>query len=491
MTLDAKSCYRAVQGRDARFDGRFFTAVRTTGIYCRPICPARTPLRRHVQFYACAAAAEQAGFRPCRRCRPDAAPGSPSWMGTSATVARAVRLIGAGALDEEGVDSLAARLGVGERHLRRLFEQHLGSSPQAVASSRRAHFGRQLIDATTLTMTEVALASGFGSVRQFNDVMRTVFQRTPTELRGSRTARPGTMSLKLAYRPPYDWDALIGFLGARAILGVEHVEAHRYLRTFEGGVLEVRPSAPRPPGARDGRRAGSLVLTVRGRSAHWLDLVRRVRRFFDLDADPLAITACLGGASELRAAVAARPGLRVPGSFDRFETFCRAVLGQQVSVQAATTLCGRLVKAFGEPVSGAEEGLTHRFPTPARLARADLSRLGVPRARGEAIRGVAAALARGEPVLEPAADLDKLISRLCALPGVGPWTAHYLAMRAFGEPDAFPAGDLVLRRATGLDERALERRSRAWRPWRAYAAIHLWTATHEEERNHEDHAVAS
>ncbi|MHB8873175.1 MAG: AlkA N-terminal domain-containing protein [Myxococcaceae bacterium] len=484
MPLDRESCYRAVKSRDARFDGRFFTAVRTTGIYCRPVCPARTPLRRNVRFFHCAAAAEEAGFRPCRRCRPDAAPGSAGWQGSSATVARALRLIGEGALDEAGVDALAGRLGIGERHLRRLFTDHLGTSPQGVASSRRAHLARQLIDATRLPMAQVALSSGFRSVRQFNEVVRAVFRQTPSQLRTLQGERPpGATTLRLAYRPPFAWDELIGFLAARAIPAVERAEPGRYLRAFEGGVLEVSPSPA---------RASSLTLTVRGRTEGLLGLVRRVRRLFDLDADPLAIAGCLGGSRELRAAVAARPGLRVPGAWDPFETFCRAILGQQVSVRAATTLCGRLAKAFGAPLStGPVEGLTHLFPTPRRLARADLGALGIVRARAQAIRAAAARLTRGEPLFEPAADLDALVARLCTLEGVGPWTAHYLAMRVFAEPDAFPAGDLVLRRATGLDERALEARARAWRPWRAYAALHLWTSHTPKEKTDEPRALAS
>src|SRR5712691_7686642 len=437
MVLDEDTCYRAARSRDARFDGRFFTAVKTTGIYCRPICPARTPLRQNVRFFACAAAAEEAGFRPCRRCRPDAAPGTPAWNGPFATVSRAVRLIERGALDEGSVDELAGRLGVGGRQLRRLFAEHLGTSPLLVARSRRAHFARALLDATAWPMPQVAEEAGFRSLRRFNEVMQAVFKRTPGELRRRGGADGPSLTLRLAYRPPYDWAAL--------------VDAGAYRRTFEGGRLEVRP---------DRGNALSLTLTLSGRDpGQVLEIAGRVRRMFDLDADPLEIGSTLAADPLLGPSVRARPGLRVPGAWDPFETCVRAILGQQVSVRAATTLAGRLADRFGL--------------SPRVLASAPIERIGLPRARAEAIRQAARAASMFDA---PPSNLDALVERLRALPGVGPWTAHYLAMRAFHEPDAFPTGDLVLRRNAGAaDPAALERISQPWRPWRAYAAMHLWT----------------
>ena len=481
MVLDEDTCYRAARSRDARFDGRFFTAVKTTGIYCRPICPARTPLRQNVRFFACAAAAEEAGFRPCRRCRPDAAPGTPAWNGPSATVSRAVRLIERGALDEGSVDELAGRLGVGGRQLRRLFAEHLGTSPLLVARSRRAHFARALLDATAWPMPQVAQEAGFRSLRRFNEVMQAVFKRTPSELRRRGGADSPSLTLRLAYRPPYDWSALVGFLGARAIAGVEIVDAGGYRRTFENGRLEVRPD-----------RGNALALTVtltRRDPGQVLEIAGRVRRMFDLYADPLEIGAMLAADPLLGPSVRARPGLRVPGTWDPFETCVRAILGQQVSVRAATTLGGRLVGAFGARIPGAAGGLTHLFPTPERLASAPLERIGLTRARAESIRCVA----RSAQVLrERPESLDGLIDRLRSLPGVGPWTAHYLAMRAFGEVDAFPSGDLVLRKASREpSSAALERRSVAWRPWRAYAAMHLWSSASVPLEPTHDRAVAS
>ena len=479
MLLDEETCYRAARSRDARFDGRFFTAVKTTGIYCRPICPARTPLRKNVRFFACAAAAEEAGFRPCRRCRPDAAPGTPAWNGPSATVARAIRLIDRGALDDGSADDLAARLGVGGRQLRRLFAEHLGTSPLLVARSRRAHFARALLDATAWPMARVAEEAGFHSVRRFNEVMQSVFRRTPTELRRRGGADGASVTLRLAYRPPYDWPALAAFLGARAIPGVESVDSGRYLRTVETGRIEVR----RDPG----RNALNLTLTpFRREQAQALEIAGRVRRMFDLDADPLQIGAVLSADTRLGASVRARPGLRIPGAWDPFESCVRAILGQQVSVRAATTFAGRLVEAFGSRSPAPTGGLTHLFPAPEQLASAPLERIGLTRARAESIR----CAARSAQVLRDRTEsLEGLIDRLCTLPGVGPWTAHYLAMRAFGEADAFPAGDLGLRKALGEASSAeLERRSAAWRPWRAYAAMHLWSSLSPEPKH--DRAVA-
>ena len=460
--------YAAVKSRDARFDGRFFTAVKTTGIYCRPICPARTPLKKNVQFFACAAAAEEAGFRPCRRCRPESAPGTPVWLGPSATVSRALRLIERGVLDELGVEALASQLGIGDRYLRRLFAKHLGTSPQAVAASRRAHFARVLLDASPQPVTQIALASGFHSIRQFNDVIRAVFGQTPTQLRGARQPRSGDTRLRLAFRPPFAWDTLIAFLKARSIPGVERVEGGTYRRTFAGAagpeVLSVCQSADRR----------TLELTVSGAAPVGLfDVVRRTRRLFDLDADPLAIATSFRG-SGLRLA----PGLRVPGSWDTFETLVRAVLGQQISVKAATTIAGRFAETFGEAVESPFPQLRLLTPTAHHVANSNaaaLMKIGVTSARANTLLGLSRAMVGNPQLLEPGADVDAAMARLKELPGIGEWTAQYLAMRAFSWPDAFPATDLGIRKALGTgSEREILAIAEGWRPWRGYAAMHLW-----------------
>lgn len=476
MPLDPDACWDAFAARDPRFDGRFVAAVTTTRIYCRPGCPARLPLRGHVRFYPHAAAAHAAGFRPCRRCRPDAAPGSPAGAGASATVARALRLIEGGALDGDGLEALADRLGQTSRHLTRLFREHLGTTPGAVARLRRVHFARQLVVETALPIAEVAFAAGFGSVRQFNAAFRAAFAATPGALRGRRAAGGGgPIALELRYRPPLDWAALTAFLAARAIPGVEAVADGAYARTHRvaGGAALVRLSAV--------AGAPRVRLEVSPPSAAaLLDLAARARRLLDLDADPAAVAAALGGDPILGPSVAARPGLRVPGAWDGFEVAVRAILGQQVSVKGATTLAGRLVEACGTRLAVPAQGLTHLFPAPAAVAAVDPARLGLPRARAEALVGLARAVERGEVELRPGASLDETVAALRALPGVGPWTAQYLAMRAAGEPDAFPAGDLGIRKALGggapAPEREAERRADAWRPWRAYAAMHLWAS---------------
>jgi AraC family transcriptional regulator of adaptative response / DNA-3-methyladenine glycosylase II len=483
MDLDVEACYRAFRTRDARFDGRLYSGCRTTGIFCRPICPVRTPRRENMSFYPSAAAALAAGFRPCLRCRPDAAPDVAAWRGTSNTVARALSLIEKGALDVAGVEGLADRLGVGERQLRRLFSEHLGASPVAVAQTRRVLLALQLIRETELSMTDVALASGFGSIRRFNEVFKLLFHRAPRAVRRSnRTASPSPdrgLVLRLSYRPPYDWDAIASFLKARAISGIESVSSHRYARTIDiGGVqgtLAVEPAA-----------GHALKVSIHfPRVAALPAIIDRVRRVFDLAADPQGIAAHLARDPALAPLVAARPGLRVPGAWDAFESAIRAVLGQQVTVAAAARLAGRLALRYGEPLhdpAGADDGLTHIFPRPERLAAADPATFGLPRARATAVGSLAAALAEDAQVFSSGRCLGDSVKRLMALPGVGEWTAQYIAMRELREPDAFPAGDLALRKALArmerrtLTRRELLARADAWRPWRAYAAQHLWSA---------------
>ena len=443
----------------------FFIAVKTTKIYCRPICPAPSPKEQNVDYYPSAAAAAEAGFRPCLRCRPEASPGTPAWLGTSATVSRALRLIGESALDDGGVDTLAGRLGVGSRHLRRLFLEHLGAPPVAVAQTRRLHFAKKLIDETDLPFTEIAMAAGFGSIRRFNFVFQHLYGRTPTDLRRLTRKRsgcaPGSYRLRLPFRPPYDWEAMLGFLATRAIPGVETVTSDCYKRTIEfngsAGEIEVRM----------GEEALDLRIDFPDAKLLFL-IVERVRRLFDLAADPAQITKQLASDPLLARRVERRPGLRVPGAWNGFELGVRAILGQQISVKAASTLAGRIVRAYGEG---------RIFPSPGVLATAPLEECGITTARAATIRSLASSTLKWEGVGDSAAFLNQLQE----LPGIGPWTAQYIAMRALGEPDAFPAGDLVLQRAAQCrTARELESRAEAWKPWRAYAVIHLWQGVNDD-----------
>jgi AraC family transcriptional regulator, regulatory protein of adaptative response / DNA-3-methyladenine glycosylase II len=482
MDMDFEACRRAFVTRDPRFDGRIFAGVRTTGIYCRPICPARTPKAENMTFFPSAAAAQQAGFRPCLRCRPEASPDLGAWRGTSNTVSRALALIEGGALDDGDVDGLALRLGVGERQLRRLFRQHLGASPVSVAQTRRVLLAKQLIQETLLPMGEVALAAGFGSVRRFNETFQQLFGRPPGELRRSHKAEiPAAEGIvvRLPYRPPYDWDAIIAFLAARAIPGVERVEPRRYARTLAvDGALGVVIVTPRTDAA--------LSAEIRFPKLKALPaVIARIRRVFDLSADPVLIGAHLSQDPALAPLVAARPGLRAPGAWDGFELAVRAILGQQITVTAARNLAAKLVETYGERIddpAAATLGLTRAFPTPERLVGEDIAALGMPRARGAALEALARTVAADPGIFTPRADLASAVAALKALPGVGEWTAQYIALRELREPDAFPQADIGLMRAmTGADgarptPEALLARSEAWRPWRAYAAQHLWAA---------------
>jgi len=482
MDMDRIACYRAISTRDARFDGRLFVGVKTTGIYCRPICPARTPKFANVSFYPSAAAAQLAGFRPCLRCRPETSPDLAFWRGTSNTVSRALALIEAGGLDQADVEGLANRLGVGARQLRRLFRQHVGASPVAVAQTRRVLLAKQLIHETSLPMAEVAMASGFNSIRRFNETFLQLFGRSPASLRrirekGRREA--GALSVRLAYRAPYDWDAILSFLAARAIPGVEIVADNIYRRTIaigdNHGVISVAPA--------DRNR---VSVSVRFPDMAALpQVIARLRRVFDLAADPDMIGAHLSLDPVLAPLVSARPGLRVPGAWDGFELAVRAIFGQQITVPAATKLLGRLVLAHGAPLPAATkdaDGLSHLFPSASRLAGADLADLGMPNARALAATSLAAAISADPTMFSRGASLDEAIAKLRLLPGIGEWTAQYIAMRELREPDAFPAADIGLMRAmTTADGRRpspheLLSRAERWRPWRAYAALHLWAA---------------
>jgi len=478
MELNPQICERPRRSRDPRFDGRFFIGLTSTGIYCRPICPVRGPKESNVIYFASAAAAAEAGFRPCLRCRPEASPGTPAWNGASTTVSRALRLLEENGLSDSSVETLAGRLGIGSRQLRRLFLKHLGATPIAVAQTRRLHFAKRLIDETDLPFTQAALASGFGSIRRFNACFRELYGRTPTELR--RLARrsiasdPERYRFRLPFRPPFDWEALLEFLTPRAIPGVEQIDSGIYRRTIaldgKRGNIEVRLDP----------RGGALDLRIDFPNASSLiRIVERVRRLFDLRADPAEIGARLGADPLLARRIASRPGLRVPGAWDGFELAVRAILGQQVTVKGATTLAGRLVAAFGEA------GL---FPSPQALTAADYSTIGLPAARAEASRRLAAAVDSGEIAFTGVTDPARFHAQISALPGIGDWTAQYIAMRALSEPDAFPSADLGLLRASGLDNpKQLERRAERWRPWRAYAAMYLWQ-TEEKKENDVLHA---
>ena len=533
MDLDQHVCDRARRSRDARFDGRFFIAVTTTGVYCRPICPARAPKDEHVRYFPTAAAAEAAGFRPCLRCRPEASPGTPAWLGTSGIVSRALRMIGDGALRGEGaasvlrgagapglnkdVEQLAGRLGVTARHLRRLFLQHLGATPLDVALTRRVHFAKKLLDETSLAFHQVAIASGFGSLRRFNGQIRRTYSRTPTQLRRlarqKAAADPDCYRFRLAYRPPYDWDAMLAFLSARATPGVESVipaprPTTKNAKTAKGAKDEARQSlrSSRPLRSSwsasdeshyrrtisvDGRHGSIEVSRLESRSALSLEvrfpdprallfIVERVKAMFDLGADPAIIAEHLRADPLLRGPLAKHPGIRTPGAWDGFELAVRAILGQQISVRAATTMAGRIATMFGSPAITGDES-EWLFPTPAQLAHAAIERAGVVSARAETIRSLARCVADATITFNSSVDARDMVSALKDLPGIGDWTAEYIAMRALGEPDAFPSGDLVLRRmAGGCAARALDRRSASWRPWRAYAVMLLWQSARDE-----------
>jgi AraC family transcriptional regulator of adaptative response / DNA-3-methyladenine glycosylase II len=475
--LDHDHCYSVVQSRDRRFDGWFVTAVRTTGIYCRPSCSAITPKRTNVEFHPTAAAAQQRGFRACKRCRPDASPGSPEWNLRQDVVGRAMRLIADGTIERDGVPGLARQLGYSERQLNRLMTDELGAGPLAIARAHRAHTARLLIETTAMPFTDVAFASGFGSVRQFNDTVRDVFASTPTELRARRTVRPngrdavapsGEVVLRLPTRQPFPGAAVLEFLGARAIPHIEVWDGQTYRRSLSlpggHGVVALR--------AHDDHVEASVRLVS------WADLataVQRIRRLLDLDSDPEAVDAALSTTASMRALVRALPGRRAPGSVDPYETSVRAVVGQQVSVAGARTVAGRIVESCGQRLEIDDDDLTHVFPSPERLAVAEDSAFSMPTARRDTIRRVAAAVADGAVRLDVGVEPDVARAELIALKGIGPWTADYVVMRGLSHPDRFLDSDLgVMHALTALDltlEAVAE-----WAPWRSYAVHHLWAS---------------
>jgi AraC family transcriptional regulator of adaptative response / DNA-3-methyladenine glycosylase II len=486
MHEDFDRCYRAVQSKDARFDGWFVTAVLTTKIYCRPSCPVRPPYARNMRFYPTAAAAQKAGFRACKRCRPDASPGSPEWNVRGDVVARAMRLIADGTVDRDGVTGLAARVGYTTRQLERLLQAEVGANPLALARAQRTQTARVLIETTDLPFGDVAFAAGFSSIRQFNDTVRSVCALTPTALRArartrfgrGETGGSGVLAVRLPVRTPFAFEGLFGHLAASAVPGVEEVRDGAYRRTLRlpsgTGVVSLTPQV-------DHVRCELVLDDFRDLST----AIARCRRLLDLDADPEATVDVLSADPQLSALVAKAPGQRIPRTVDEAELALRVVIGQQVSVKAARTHARRLAEAYGSPVDDANGGLSHVFPAVEQLAEIDPAHLAFPKSRQRTVAALIRALAEGDVVLDPGSDWNRARDQLLALPGVGPWTAEVIAMRGLGDPDAFPVTDLGVQLAAkhlGLptDVPALTEHSARWRPWRAYATQHLWTALDHE-----------
>jgi AraC family transcriptional regulator of adaptative response / DNA-3-methyladenine glycosylase II len=476
--LDWRICSRARLSRDARFDGKFFIGVRGSGVYCRPICPAPTAKEKNCRYFATAAAAAEAGFRPCLRCRPECSPGTPAWLGTSTTVSRALRLIEERDLGDDGIEGLAAKLGVGSRHLRRLFLRHLGASPSAVIQTRRVHFAKKLIDETNLPMTQLAIAAGYGCVRRFNAAVARTYHRTPTQIRanarGTKALPENEYLFQLRFRPPLDWHGMLAVLRDAATPGVEAVDDDAYRRTISlnghDGHIHVSLD-PRHPALKARIRFGdprALFL-----------IVERIRRVFDLNADWAQVAHNLESDPMLALRLKAAPGLRVPGCWDGFELAVRAIITRDVESATARRLAGELVRTFGRKVE-TSDGLSHVFPAPGALAQADIAAIGVPPKPARTIRALASAVADGRIAFEGVADTDALLARLHALTGMAESTAEYVAMRALGEPDAFPSDAANLQ--AGFDcLGAFRQRAEKWRPWRAYAAIYLANSVADPE----------
>lgn len=485
--LDEEAQYRAVSSRDARFDGVFYLGVTTTGIYCRPSCPAMTPKRTNIRYFRTAAQAQTAGFRACRRCRPDATPGSAEWNVRADVVGRAMRLIADGVVDRDGVAGLAGKLGYSERQVHRTLTEEVGAGPLRLARSQRAHTARTLLETTAMPVTEIAFAAGFTSIRQFNDTVREIYAASPSELRATsrrheRSRVAGAIDLRLAYRAPAHLAGVLTFLAQRAIPGVEEVDGDTYRRSISlphgVGVAELTP--------RDG------WVQARLRLADPRDLtaaVARCRRIFDLDADPQAADAVLAADPALAELVGSAPGRRLPGSVDADELAVRGVLGQQVSVAAARTIAARLTTTYGKPLDAPVGTITHAFPTAAALAEADPSAFPMPRTRQNTLHELTRRLATGRLRLDPGVDRDEAERQLLEVPGIGPWTAGYLRMRGLGDPDVFLPTDLGVKhglRRLGLptEPNAVTKLAERWRPWRSYALMHIWaclTTTHSEE----------
>lgn len=478
MLLNPDEFEDARQSRDARFDGRFFVGVLTTGIYCRPVCPVKIPMKKNVQLYPTAAAASAAGFRPCLRCRPESSPGTPAWSGSTWKVSRALQLIDQGYLDDSSVDQLAEELDIGSRQLSRLFQDCIGASPIEVAQTRRLHFAKKLIDETKLPLSQVCFAAGFGSVRRFNTVFMKTYAKTPKEMRqAQKNTKPHGakhIELVLSFRPPFDWKAMLAFLAYRHIPGVEHVTECSYARTIRIDNLVGDFKVSFTEGS------NQLKATINFPNTKLLyRIVDRIRTIFDLRADSESIEKQLSKDEVLKLIVQNHSGLRVPGCWDGLEVAVRAVLGQQVTVKAATTLVGRIADKFGEEYICENSALNRVFPSAEALAKADLGNLGIVSQRIEAIKEIARQVACNELVINPANPTELFVEKICKVKGIGEWTAFYIAMRALSDPDAFPYSDLILRRAatepgSTLSGKQLLKLSENWKPWRAYAVIFLW-----------------
>ncbi|TNE35911.1 MAG: DNA-3-methyladenine glycosylase 2 family protein [Alphaproteobacteria bacterium] len=475
MELSRDDCYKALKARDPRFDGTFFTCVSSTGIYCRPICPATTPKLANCEFVSSAAAAEDAGFRPCLRCRPETAPGSPAWHGTGSTVARAIRLLNEHDANGGNLEELSDRLGIGTRHLRRLFHEQLGASPKMLIQTQRLHVALHLLKETETNISDIAHASGFRSIRRFNDAMRKTVGMSPSEFRArhqlsARVKSDAPLTLRLGYRPPYDWTGLMSYLRMRAVAGMEVVSPTSYTRSIRientCGILHLEHD---PRGHAILARFDLSKPTGLGAAA------RRVRDMMDTDCRPDALYNSFQADRLLRPLIKKSPGVRVPGTWDIFELIVRAVIGQQISVKGATTLLGRLVTLYGAELEAHETSITHAFPTPQALADADLTGIGLTTSRASTLRDLAKAFCENPGFVHPAQEVSQARERLTSIKGIGTWTADYVALRGLKYPDAFPAADLGLLRAAGADTaKDLAALSQGWRPWRGYAALLLW-----------------
>jgi len=479
----------ARQSRDPRFDGRFFIGVLTTGIYCRPVCPVRIPKKENIRLYRSAASAAESGFRPCLRCRPESSPGTPAWIGAPYKVSKALHLIARGNLDDSSVDELAEQLSIGSRQLSRLFHQYVGASPVAVAQTQRLHFAKKLLDETNLPLSEVCFAAGFGSVRRFNAVFQSTYARSPRELRkgvrGSKSSKDEGICVRLSYRPPLDWKSMLTYLDYRKIPGVEHIdmENNAYYRTIAIGDCVGDICAQ----FLEGENSVSLQINFAD-TRHLYHIVEKVRLLFDLKADSKEIDRFFGKDPLLKKVVKHNPGTRVTGCWDGLEVTVRAILGQQVTVKAATTLAGRVAQRYGDNYACKSEYLTRVFPSAERLAEADLNGMGIVGQRISAIRTVAEKIANGEILFDGVLETDDFVRRVCEIKGIGDWTAHYIALRVLSDPDAFPYSDLILRRAATdnqdtLTPKALLKQAEVWRPWRAYAVILLWKHYQQSVRN--------
>lgn len=480
--LSLKTCEKARLSRDFRFDGLFFTGVTSTGIFCRPVCPAPSPKPENVIYFPTALAAIKAGLRPCLRCRPESSPGTPAWNGTSATVSRAMKLICSGEMAPASIEALSRKLGVSARHLRRLFKTHIGASPKTIANTQRVLFAKKLLNETTMPISAIALASGFGSIRRFNAAFKKIYANTPSELRHSpseiknTSCTPFHCRLTLAYRPPFDWERMLEFFKTRAVSGVEMVESNRYRRTVRIGDCRGKICVWQA----DKKNALNLDINLND-NRHLMEIVARVRQMFDLNANMNAIHESLTGDRLLKKIIEENRGLRLPGSWDSFEVVVRAVVGQQISVKGARTILGRIAERAGLAAGElGDQGLAFFFPDAGEISSINLNGLGLPQKRSDTLQRVATAIQSGQVLLEAGQRTEEFIDEILKIKGIGPWTANYIALRAFGDPDAFIAKDLGIIKALtpkGGDRPTVgqvEKRAESWRPWRAYAAIYLW-----------------